>query len=181
MQVGVWVDNCEPRFRTSIIQQLQQAAGIRVESFGRCHFNLNPRLQGSLRLDPESRGVQRCRRHRLMLAIENHLCTDWVSPNLRNAISCGAIPIVRGAPGVPMYARFGAMPHVDVARPDWLSEVRKIMHNDSHYLSILNQWRTGAPPPPEADGWYHCQWHSERLLYGRPARRQISWDACEPG
>ncbi len=177
--VGVWVDNCAPRFRTSVIEQLLQAADIHVESFGRCHFNLNQSSQG-LRLLGDPRGQLRCHRHRLMLAIENHVCTDWVSDNLQNAVECGAIPIVRSAPGVPLYARFGAMPHVDVARPDWLSEVREIMRNDSHYLNLLKQWRAVAPSP-KVDGWYHCQWHSQRLLHGRPGRRRISWNACAPG
>ena len=84
-----------------------------------------------------------CRRHRLMLAVENHACEDWISANLWSAIvRCGAIPIVKTSRnGWPAYSEiYGeGMPYVDAAEPDWLGQVARLMTNNSLFEEVSTQ------------------------------------------
>ena len=109
--VGIWHDNCKSRLRTPVMDALLNRSTLDVLSYGRCRNNVHgARSPAAARDDRGSasggptdsnfprlnspEGQRLCQGHRLMLAVENHACVDWVSPNLAHALSCGAIPIV---------------------------------------------------------------------------------------
>ena len=99
--VGIYVSNCdrgtEPwAWRWSAIEALTLSK-LPVVSYGRCAHT--PNTSSSIRkYSVGSNHELICRQHRLMLAIENFPCDDWISPHVADAIAlCGAIPIVRTA------------------------------------------------------------------------------------
>lgn len=85
--IGIYHDNCRSTLRNPVIEELM-SSGLAVRSYGKCHNNMPRAILDS----DEGRAL--CVHHRLMLAVENHACADWISPNLDQALSCGAVPIV---------------------------------------------------------------------------------------
>eukprot|EP00966_Prymnesium_polylepis_P205948 4772371-Prymnesium_polylepis.1 len=75
-------------------------SGLNVMSMGHCLGNANQK--GLLTLHNDN-GYNVCKKHRIMLAVENHICDDWISPNFNHALQCGAIPIVYVQDHVPKY------------------------------------------------------------------------------
>ena len=65
--IGIWVDNCGPRTRTRLIDELL-ASGLPVTSYGSCRQT--KQLSPPVRLMSKN-GTWICQTHRLMLAIEN--------------------------------------------------------------------------------------------------------------
>ena len=132
-------------------------------------------LNQGMRLPGGQKG--HCMRHRLMLAIENNACRDYVSDNLCQALQCGAIPVIKSvwsdADGMLMpdyQAIYGdIIEHlvVNASRPGWLAEVRMLMTNDTEYTRRHQRWvthgqtvlRGGAARPRADPGNWHCQWY----------------------
>jgi hypothetical protein len=113
--IGIWHNNCGSTWRHPIIDTLL-GSGLDVRSYGRCKNNVPFRGEHPPTLDDE-RGQWLCPGHRLMLAVENFACTDWISPNLQHALWCGAIPIVAMSGGLPDYdAIVGELPRIDAGQ-----------------------------------------------------------------
>ena len=180
--IGVWVANCMPTiYRTSAIDALLRA-GLPVVSFGRCRRHGVPPTLWRLRVaDPEASvnasdgSAGPCRRHRLMLAIENNACEDYVTRSLFQALAvCGAIPIVKAPRGVPDYVGlFGRFPYVNASRPGWLDEVRRILTDDAYYRRLLvtaaAATADGADDGSKAEAQppnFHCQWWALHAALG---------------
>jgi hypothetical protein len=163
--IGVWLDGCNSMselWRTSVIDALL-GSGLPVASYGRCRPHAPKHLLGQ-RAEVGSNPL--CKRHRLMLAVENNACHDWVSLNLCQALACGAIPIVKSIwtpTGItPDYhALYGpGLPLVNASRPGWLEEVRRIMTDDDYYRGKLSGWKDTphrAKAPSERPANVHCQ------------------------
>ena len=167
--VGIWVAFCLSSWHTPIIEMLL-ASSLPVRSFGPCRPN---QPQPPLTLFTEA-GRATCRTHRLMLAIENHACTDYVSERLMQIMSaCGAIPIVnRVASGMPDYASvLGSFPHVDISQPGWLEKVRRIVTNDTYYVHFVRQWHARGlrhrPCPLRSDTPKAIHCHTDGPLQAR--------------
>jgi hypothetical protein len=190
--VAIWLDNCGIPSRNALIDELY-GSGVPIFSYGKCKGNQGAKLQEVRHNTAEGRAV--CTQHRLMFAVENHACHDYISRTLYEAVAvCGAIPIVATHRGVPDYdGALGPIPRVDASAPGWLDEVRAIALNDTHYAAVLRGWRRRAPgeirgakdEPDEKQrvAWevrtarsYHCQWH-ELLRSGGARRRprKVSW------
>lgn len=188
--VGVWVDNCfghNYHWRTSVIDALVGDPSLRAVSYGRCRRNSPKELWDSRVFSDRGNS---CRRHRLMLAVENNACRDWVSLNLCQAvIECGAIPIIKSTWGagqlLPDYrALYGDIPLVNASRPGWKAEVREIVQNNTYYREKLRAWKR----PPEHKRQrahlpnFHCQWHEAishaAALHRRHRTRTAVWAQC---
>ena len=89
--IGVWVNNCESPTRTRIIDSLLRS-GLAVESYGSCRYNMGEAGRG-LVLGDDNLGT-RCRKHRLMLAVENEACPILSLATRQSVRDCGAIPII---------------------------------------------------------------------------------------
>lgn len=131
-------------------------------------------------------GQAECQRHRLMLAVENSQCVDWLSQNLIQALKCGAIPILYQIGGLPDYrSLYGIFPHINASQPGWHQRVQAVMRNDSYYKALLREaagghgggWGGDRSPAhrrpsstthtrmerPSDDiaqehSWFHCAW-----------------------
>ena len=151
-------------------------SGLDVRSYGECRRNVPKSLWG------ERGGGAQCRTHRLMLAVENNACRDWVSHNLCQAVGCGAIPIVKSIWGesglLPDYrALYGDLPLVNASQSGWLDEVHLIMTNTTYYHQ---KWQKALGPRrrPAADpGNFHCQWHGIPRR-AAPGPVEASWQQC---
>ena len=78
--IGIWIDHCYPHTRRRLIDELM-LSGLPVRSYGRCRHNtgeLGTPNHGVF----SDKGGEGCRKHRLMLAVENNNCIDWLSLNL---------------------------------------------------------------------------------------------------
>lgn len=144
-------------WRTSVIKELVKT-NLNVISYGLCSRNTR---QSKWHLTVMT--STECRRHRIMLAVENNACRDWISQNLCNAVShCGAIPIIKSIWGngmlMPDYkALYGNFPYINASHPGWLDEVKKIMRNDTYYVEKLTKWK--KKPASHIPTNFHCQWH----------------------
>jgi hypothetical protein len=197
--IGVWVSNCDGYptiWRTSVIDALL-ASGLNVISYGDCRRNTPKRLWGERVHGPDGVSAH-CRRHRLMLAVENNACRDWISQNLCQAVAaCGAIPIIKSAwdPSagalLPDYrALYGdSLPLVNASQPGWLAEVRELMLNDTAYhLKVASSRHAfgeakggrGGPATDGEPGNVHCQW-VESQREPQPGGAQWSQCACPRG
>ena len=178
--VGVWLSNCQgynELWRTSVIDALI-GSGLKVSSYGDCRKTVAPELRATaLGLGMHSRDGQRgyCWRHRVMLAVENNACHDWISDNLCQALQCGAIPVIKSIwshnmPTPDYQAIYGdeiSALVVNASRPGWLTEVRALMTNDTEYALRHQRWvewaravLAGRSRRPRADpGNWHCQWY----------------------
>lgn len=186
--VGIWISNCagyNRLWRTSVISRLVES-GLRVASYGECHKTVPPELRATalnqgMRLPSGDPGY--CHSHRVMLAVENNACSDWVSDNLCQALQCGAIPIIKSVWSngslLPDYqALYGdAIEHlvINASRPGWLSELRRIMSDDTHYQRRHRAWvqhgaEALAAGRARADpGNWHCMRSRLETLHGRRA------------
>jgi len=202
--IGMYVDNCVPgrptwRWRMPVMEALSKSH-LPVESYGKCLRNRNEskKLEKAKYHGKE----QFCTRHRLLLAVENAPCEDWISPNLAHAlIECGSIPIVKtfrrgdlADTRVPDYHGYlgGRLPLVDASEPDWLDEIEQLLNNDTHYLATLRAAgqearrvlahigaESGAAHTSrdllDDETEYHCAWF--RIIH--TPRQRISWKECE--
>lgn len=133
--IGIWVDNClASPYRNRIIQRLLKST-LQVKSMGNCMENgHNPQ---KFRVS-DIHGQKVCQQHRIMLAVENHACVDWISPNFEHALRCGAIPLVYSLNNsVPFYPPH--FPVINAAEKGWFQLVEKIMHNDTFYRKFLHR------------------------------------------
>ena len=183
IDIGMWVDNCKSDFRAPVWQALN-ASGLAFASHGSC-CNTRERSLG-LSLHNSETARRRCRRHRLMVAVENHACPDWVSEHIYESVAlCGAIPIVRTRRGQPDYtAAYGDLPLVDAGKRGWMNEVRKLMTSDDYYTSFLQRYVSAArrlrqDGSDRADGAardFHCQFWDAKLNAAPPER--VEWPPC---
>lgn len=179
--VGVWLSNCHGHnelWRTSVIDALVHS-GLRVSSYGDCHKTVAPELRATaLGTGMHSKDGQKgyCWRHRVMLAVENNACRDWISDNLCQALQCGAIPVIKsiwanGEPTPNYQAIYGDAIEglvVNASRPGWIADIRALMTNDTHYARRHRQWvelataalNARATPSHADPGNWHCQWYS---------------------
>ena len=177
--IGIYHTGCDgyqKRWRTSVIDALL-GSGLNAISYGECRRNTPKSLWGT------RSGDGQCGSHRLMLAVENNACRDWVSNNLCQSLGCGAIPIVksiwRDGELLPDYrALYGNLPILNASRPGWLAEAREIMTNDTYYEQKWKHAHRQHRRPPQADpGNFHCQW------YGMPQHPttepvEATWSQC---
>ena len=135
--LGLYVSHCNVPARDKLLRVLTHSDLPGVESYGRCERTMSTE-NGRAPL------AATCGRHRLILAIENSACPDYVSEKLQNAVDCGAIPIVRSVHGVPAFtSMFGDLPWLDAGElqaSDFLSQVRKLLTDDSHYKTVWDTW-----------------------------------------
>lgn len=161
--IGMWVDNCAPTHRKRIMEDLL-ASKSNVVSMGHCLRNSN---KEGLRL--HTGGFNICNNHRIMLAIENNVCSGFISPNFQNALNCGAIPIVYSIKNVPKYP--SNIPLINAAKPNWLSLVIRIMKNDTFYRNFLTSHSHKYKERKYEN--FHCQWFNLRKK-----EKNISWPKC---
>lgn len=194
--IGVFVSNCKSAARVSIIRTLQRA-GLPVQSHGKCMHNVSSdgpaarrREQGGGTYKSSAEtlgGLGECYRYRLMVAVENTVCEDYITEKLFNAARCGAIPIVRSVDGVPAYSELlGPFPRIDVGTmgaEEAVALVQQVMHNDSMYKEMWRTWFTSSFDAPAHDPPnYHCQWYRVRRegrAAVRPACRSPPWPLRE--
>lgn len=180
--IGIWIDNCYPHTRRRIIDELM-TSGLPVRSYGLCRHNT-----GSIGTPHHSiyseTGRKECNNHRLMLAIENNNCVDWVSGNLLQALVCGAIPIIYQIQGLPDYkSMYGEFPHINASKIGWQRKVELVMHNDSyyHYLLYKHKWskrrdndESIREKKTQENANYHCSWFSA----SQSLNKTVSWQRC---
>ena len=179
--IGVWVDNCGSPWRDRIIDTLLHS-GLAVESYGKCRYNMGD-LGREVRTD-DVEGTRRCRKHRLMLAVENEACPDYVTHGLQEMLkNCGAIPLIATIDGLPKYEELiGSFPLVNASRPGWLTTARRIMLDDTYYSEFVASVQKRAAPSTAAlaaeakPRHLHCQWHDARAAE-LPART-FRWEQC---
>ena len=181
--IGIWHTNCDSKWRNPIMDALI-ASGLDVRSYGRCKNNMPINEEKPATLDNED-GLRLCQHHRLILAVENFACEDWITQNIRHAVVCGAIPIVATRGGVPDYdAIVGKLPRIDAGQAGWLDEVRAVMTNDTHYALYLTATKKWANPrhgtwqehARHASGHSpHCAWF-DALRLARP--KELRWPGC---
>ncbi|KAL1523846.1 hypothetical protein AB1Y20_018767 [Prymnesium parvum] len=171
--IGIWTDNCNGYpavWRTGVIDALLRS-GLPVVSYGRCRRNSAKELWGMRVGDGESLvnssdgGPGLCRKHRLMLAVENNACDGWISQNLCNVVEmCGAIPIIKSVNGWPDYRKlYGQIPLLNASKPGWLDEARRVMTDDGYYHKLLTSWRHERVSP-----FLNCR--SPGTFIGTPAQ-----------
>lgn len=160
--VGVWVDNCMMPTRNRIIDQLMNS-GLPVASYGRCKGNMGTRFIGERLQSGSPVAIAECRRHRVMLAVENKRCPGWISSDLKHAlVECGAIPIIHTVSGLPDYwGDVGGFPAINASQPGWLRKVMKVLHNDTFYHHVLTLGKKqAARRPPNARALeLESRWH----------------------
>ena len=140
--IGIWTDNCGSPSRNAVLDALL-ASGLRVESYGQCRRNMP---NGDEMRTDGAAGRNQCRRHRLMVAIENEACPDYVTETLHNVLdNCQAIPVLLTIDGLPKYEQLiGNFPHLNASRPGWLRIAQRIMSNDTFYAEFVRRHQHGA-------------------------------------
>jgi len=199
--IGIWTDHCYPHTRRGLISELV-ASNMPVRSFGRCRHNTG--LLGTPSHHTMYSRLERpeddCRSNRIIVAIENNNCVDWVSDNLLAALRCGAIPLLYQINGLPDYASlYGPFPHINASRLGWQQEVEQVMRNDSYYHELLHRYKklqraasatsaaisasaggatTRAPSTSIAhgDGSYHCAWYDKAVRTTRQCHPLLTSD-----
>lgn len=201
--IGFWQNNCDNLLspRNYVIDVLR-ASGLNVRSVGACRRTVSEDWLGRVAnssggkvimgqaMDPDT-GRIACHEHRLMLVAQHSTCDDYVT-NICKALSfCGAIPILLQVEGTPDYAGlYGAFPHVNASRPDWLHVVKRLMHSDDAYEAFIRDGLAAASQAqPSRAGWreaYHCDWHGvqarARASHAQPAAlsgRRTPFPACK--
>lgn len=175
--IGMWVNNCDSQLRNEVWRNISRAK-LPFESHGKCGNTVPDSVSKNLHIvSMNAKAQQLCRKHRMMISVENFACSSWFSEHLHTAFVCGAIPIVRTRNGQPDYvSTFGNIPVVDAAQPGWMDIVQKIMYNDSFYKEFLSAFATlkvvFKPNPRQ----FHCQ------LFGvkkRMPSNTLHWPQCQ--
>ena len=90
-----------------------------------------------------------CLRYRIVFAMENSACTDYVSEKLYLAALCGSVPLVRTVKGVPNYAsNFGPLPVLDASSLDdaFASRVHKVLTHRAEWEAHLPAYTRSLQP-----------------------------------
>jgi hypothetical protein len=121
--IAVFVSNCRGH-RAEAIDWLRRR--FEVHSYGSCkHGGNTTGIQSARRQRIEGGHFPECLQYRVVLAIENNACEDYVSEKLLEVVRCGAVPLVRTVHGLPDYRRlFGPLPLLDAASLDSAFETR---------------------------------------------------------
>lgn len=160
-----FVSNCVA-WRTDYLQELNKALNLhRVpmnHNYGGCLHDTDPPAGVTI---SDKYGIKNylAQRHRYVFAFENSERNGYVTEKLFYLLSCGAVPVYRGAPNVRKY-----LPTTEAAvivssteTPTELAH-RLLMENDTQYAKRLT-WRTGEQLPDLA--WVSRMdlsvWHSQ--------------------
>ena len=182
--IGIWVESCEmAKTRLRIIDTLM-SSGLSVESFGACRNNQNAtrrhmdirvqHIRDAASTPQAAQAAAECRSHRIMLAVEQRLCTGWIANNLRHVLhDCGAIPLVLSHGETPGYEAY-SFPHIDAGEKGWLQLVYQIMTDDAFYERFLS---TRRKPPQVPRTQFNCNWHELRQATNS-TRRRVAWPSC---
>ena len=97
-----------------------------------------------------------CLHYRIVLAVENNACRDYVSEKLFKAVQCGAVPLVRTVRGVPDYtANVGPLPLLDASNLSdaFAARVHRVLTDKAEWEALLPAYTPSLVPRPEAINW----------------------------